>query len=96
MSTACRRAGVALAELQNLPSPPQRKRGGPVNARATIPTNVAEYRMPRRSLSSGSPKAATRWRGMTAEGSGATISETSIPDPAIGLAQVFSGQVFSG
>src|SRR4030088_3411575 len=45
--TAWRRA--ALAErLQGFPSPPARKRGGPVNARA--PTNVAEYWMPRWSL----------------------------------------------
>src|SRR5713101_3694811 len=33
------------------------------------------------SLSSGSPKAEARWRGATAAVSGATISETSIPDP---------------
>src|SRR6266851_2029420 len=37
--------------------------------------------MPRWSVSSGSPKAEARWRGVTAEVSGATISETSIPDP---------------
>jgi hypothetical protein len=45
------------------------RRSGPVRQMPARPNpaNVAEYWMPRRSLSSGSPKGATRWRGMTAE-----------------------------
>jgi len=78
-STAGRRAGVALAELSTklAVATPRESGAVKVNARATIPTNVAEYREP----VIGPPKAETRWRGMTAEVSGATISETSIPGP---------------